>query len=126
MLTVTSVQQLYTDRSSGFAPNLLSYLYLYTRYERAASYLGPVISDIFSMSTSNISATALQQWQTRQAMVQCANDISSRCTLTLFPLLPCLTETLLMHMNDDYAEVSECAQKGINFLRDLHGIFFFS
>lgn len=96
----------------------ITYLF---RYQKASSYLEPVLKNIFSTSASNISTQVLQQWQTRLSIVECAKEISTRCTQTLFCVLPCLSETLLMHMYDDYQNISECAREGVNFLTDLHG-----
>jgi hypothetical protein len=95
------------------------------RYKKASDYLDPVLSNIFSPTNTCLSSQTLQKFQTRSALVACAREVASRCTLSLFSVLPGLTEVLLMHVGDEYSEVAESARAGVKFLTELHGIFLF-
>lgn len=87
-------------------------------YSRAVTYLSPLLKSIYSVgqiSTSGhrISPQFRQQWRVRLSLVESATTILSTCLYTLSTSTIYFIETIMIHVEDQWKEVSTPANNNI-------------
>jgi len=95
-------------------------------YAKATYYLHKILVKIFSITRQQYSKEAKEsqvsltwrpisydQWRVRFALVECANEIATKCGVTLSNSVPILLETIVLHIEDDYLEIAEYSRNAI-------------